>query len=501
MSQKATRNPVGYSYLLEHLKNLGLKPLSPTTLCYVLDKGENQTVSQGQFITKFYKKRYWPGESLWSQIEFALKYEDLQLGILKLLLEQMDSDFVFEYITNHKSQKYTRLIWFFYEWLLGRKLEIDEVQKESYFPILDPEVYFTASAQKLKRYNIENNLLGNAQFCPIIRRTDKLKQISSQSIRDSVAAVIDTFDIKILERAAYYLYAKETKSSFEIERDHPDKTRSARFIQLLKMADQDTEINKESLIKWQNTIVDSRFAEKGYRKSQNYVGETLYSGREQIHYISPKPEDLESLMEGLLLNYRNMIQSKMDPVLIATITSFAFVYIHPFEDGNGRVHRFLIHKILSSQKLTPNGVIFPVSSTMFNNMNEYDDCLESFSKRILDLIDYDIDSEGIMTVQQKTSYFYQYMDFTAAAEYLFDCISKTIDVDFRQEIEYLQKYDSAKKQIISVVDMPDRHIDNLIRSIISNKGRFSKRTRKRFDFLSDAEFEELTNIISKEFKL
>jgi Fic family protein len=35
------------------------------------------------------------------------------------------------------------------------------------------------------------------------------------------------------------------------------------------------------------------------------------------------------------------------PVLFAAIITFSFVIIHPLEDGNGRIHRYLIHHVLA----------------------------------------------------------------------------------------------------------------------------------------------------------
>ena len=39
-----------------------------------------------------------------------------------------------------------------------------------------------------------------------------------------------------------------------------------------------------------------------------------------------------------------------NPFLIEAAIAYGFVFLHPFEDGNGRIHRFLIHNILSLQK-------------------------------------------------------------------------------------------------------------------------------------------------------
>ena len=62
----------------------------------------------------------------------------------------------------------------------------------------------------------------------------------------------------------------------------------------------------------------------------------------------------------LTLNgYELMKDSGFHPVLAAAIIAFSFVIIHPLEDGNGRIHRYLIHHVLAESGFTPKGVIFP----------------------------------------------------------------------------------------------------------------------------------------------
>jgi Fic family protein len=47
------------------------------------------------------------------------------------------------------------------------------------------------------------------------------------------------------------------------------------------------------------------------------------------------------------------------------------------QDGNGRIHRFLIHNILARRKFTPEGLMFPVSAVMLKNPADYDASLEA----------------------------------------------------------------------------------------------------------------------------
>jgi len=95
-----------------------------------------------------------------------------------------------------------------------------------------------------------------------------------------------------------YLYTKETKSSFEIEAVKPISTRIEKFVSLLRAANDDDFLLQARLVELQNAIVDSRYADKDYRTTQNYVGESSHGGREVVHYVSPKPEDICGLMDG-----------------------------------------------------------------------------------------------------------------------------------------------------------------------------------------------------------
>ena len=38
------------------------------------------------------------------------------------------------------------------------------------------------------------------------------------------------------------------------------------------------------------------------------------------------------------------------------------MFIHPFLDGNGRLHRYLIREELSVLGFTPKGIVLPVSA-------------------------------------------------------------------------------------------------------------------------------------------
>lgn len=185
---------------------------------------------------------------------------------------------------------------------------------------------------------------------------------------------------------------------------------------------------------------------------------------------------------------------------MAAILSFGFVFLHPFEDGNGRIHRFIIHYVLSKTKFTPENMLFPVSAVMLKNIRKYDEILESFSLPLLMVIDdYDLNDQAILTVLSDTKIHYQYIDYTVFAEYLFACIETTIESDFKEELNFIERYDKTKQAIQTIVDMPDLRIDRAIRCIVENKGTLGEKMKRTyFKELSQEEINAIERIVQLE---
>jgi Fic family protein len=78
-----------------------------------------------------------------------------------------------------------------------------------------------------------------------------------------------------------------------------------------------------------------------YRTVQNYVINSITG---TIMYTPPPPTDVPRLMKEFVAWLNR--ESDISPVLIAGITQFQFVHIHPFLDGNGRTARVLCSLIL-----------------------------------------------------------------------------------------------------------------------------------------------------------
>lgn len=292
------------------------------------------------------------------------------------------------------------------------------------------------------------------------------------------------------------------KSSFEIEHIKPSTSRTDKFISLLRFAEWKDFCKKKLLIGLQNNIVDPRFKDADYRTTQNYVGQTVSYQKEIIHYICPKPNDLPELMQGLLDSHQFMKTGNVSSVIHAAVIAYGFVFLHPFEDGNGRIHRFLIHNIFSIQGMIPKGLMFPVSAVMLKNPAHYDNSLETFSRPLMQFINYSLDDEGQMTVFNETAFLFRYMDMTAQAEALYDFVNMTIENELVEELNFLANYDFTKKAIQNIIDMQDRLIDLFIKFSLQNNGNISAKKRETyFDFLTDEELSKMEQIVRNGYKL
>lgn len=495
--------PIGYLYLINKYGIKTFKNWHTSYLGKSANKSHSEIIKSGpaqnvnelpiQLINEFFPRRLKPDDTVFAHLDFAVKHDGYNLGILTEIFKKLDPNRFAAFIEEKKTSRIRRRLWFLYEWALETRLPIDDLTGRSFIPVLDPEEYYTLPiGERVTRQKVYNNLLGTPQFCPTIRKTEMLKKAESCNYQDKIQTLLSAYDNNIQYRAANYLYLKETKSSFQIEREKINSSRMERFVNLLKSADEKDFCNKESLIELQNQIVDKRFAVKDYRTNQNYVGSTLLSGEEKIHYIPPRPENLSFLMDGLIESHKRMAQGGVSAIAHAAAIAWGFVFLHPFEDGNGRSHRFLIHNILALAGFTPPGFIFPISAVMLKNMDLYDQSLECFSVPLVQLTDYDLDDEGVLMVNNDTGRFYRYIDFTTQTETLLQFIDKTVETELVIELDYLKRYDKTKLALQEIVDLPGQKLELLIRSLSGNKGILGDiRRRKNFDFLTDDEVEQL----------
>jgi len=439
-----------------------------------------------------------------NHLEFSLKYDDLNLDFLKAVFQHIPGQDIIQYIEESPAGRYRRAIGFLYEFLTGTTLTLPRPVSGNYVDLLDPDHYVTGTTEKVPRWRINNNLLGTSAYCPIVRKTKALDELLAVDTKRQVRDLKTRYGPEIFQRVINYLYKKETRSSYEIERETPSPDRMEKFIALLNRGGEEPNeriVSRERLITLQNAIVDPRFSADRYRDFQNYVGASLPNGLEQIDYICPPPSVVNELMPAL--SDLAIKSAGAPPEIRASILSFGFVFIHPFEDGNGRIHRFLIHDVLAHDELVPEGIIIPVSAHMLNHIRDYDATLEKYSKPLMQRVKYQCAEDTTITITNlaQVESYYRYPDLTEQCVYLMKTIHATLAEDMPQELLFIQRYDEAKKELQNIVDMPDRDINMMLTFLHQNRGVSPNRRRERFAKLTDEEIARMQSAYQTVFEI
>ncbi|MDF1614192.1 Fic family protein [Desulfurivibrio dismutans] len=293
---------------------------------------------------------------------------------------------------------------------------------------------------------------------------------------------------------------KDSKSSYAIEGERAPQDRIQRWGRVIGEAGRQA-LDLEEFLRLQRIVIgDARFTKLGLRDEDGFVGDHERDTQMPLPgHISARPEDLTALIDGVIAFDRGPAR-QLDPVIAATILAFGFVYIHPFEDGNGRIHRYLIHHVLAQRGFNPPGVVFPISAAILGQIDEYRRVLENYSSRLLPLVEWEPTDRFNVRVLNDTGDFYRFFDATPHAEFLYACVRKTVEEDLPYETDFLRRYDRFRQLVTGFIDMPDRMVDLLFRFLNQNDGHLSNRARQReFEALSDEEAQRLEGIYQEVF--
>lgn len=102
------------------------------------------------------------------------------------------------------------------------------------------------------------------------------------------------------------------------------------------------------------------------RDVQNWIGGNDYNPCE-ADFVPPPPEELPALL-GDLCSFCSSDQ--FPPLIQAAVAHAQFEIIHPFEDGNGRTGRALVHVLLRRRGLAPSYVP-PISVVLAADKDRY----------------------------------------------------------------------------------------------------------------------------------
>ncbi len=447
-----------------------------------------------------YTPGYKPEDSFAGHFGFGLKYEEVHLEFFARLFAATGPEPIAAWCRYEPTGKYARRAGFFYEWLTGEHLDVPDLTNGAYIPAVDPKAYL-ARTQPLrdKRWRVDNNLPGNRDFCPLVRRTAVLQDALMLDPAVALAALDREFGEDVLMRAAAWLTLKESRASFLIENEADKADRIRRFANVIgehcgKIADP---LSDASLQMLQGGILGDSVMRVGLRRSPVFVGQSSIHG-DIVHYIAPHFEDVARMRDGLI-EFERATRGQEALVRAAAI-AFGFVYLHPMSDGNGRIHRFLINDTLQRDGAVPDGVILPVSASITNNREfgrGYERALESFSRPFMHryadayrfgaLITFSdgVNSNLIFDEYPDANCAWRYPDLTEHATYTARLVAHTIHTEMAEEARVLLKFQLALRRLKDVMEMPDTDAGRIIRSLKDNCWQVSGKLQREYPQLKN----------------
>lgn len=449
---------------------------------------------------RIFDKRYKTGSQAADHLTFALRHETIDLLVLKKALQAVSPKMLEDFVKETPTGAVARRLWFFYELLTGDRLDLDDAQNVAAVDALDPTLYFVSEPRLSQRHRVRDNLLGAAGFCPIVRKTKKLRAYLDLDLAQKAQDTIIKTGAKLIARASSFMLLADSRASFEIEGERPPQNRIERWGRAVLEAGK-RPLNQTEIYRLHTILIgDDRFTEIGYRTAGVFLGERDYTNAPIPEFIGARQDDVASLMSALNECNNRMRPSDIDAVIQAAAIAFGFVYIHPLADGNGRLHRCLIHHVLAERRFTPPGMVFPVSSVMLDRIEDYRNTLQAHSGPLMQFIEWAATPDQNVDVTNDTADLYSYFDCTAEAEFLYGCVQRTVEHDLPREIDYLKRHDAALQGIMNAVEMPDRLAQSLIMFIRQNNNQLGRRRRENeFERLTDVEVRTIEKIVADAF--
>jgi hypothetical protein len=222
---------------------------------------------------RLFTPRHAPHPTLEGHLTFALKYEGLDLAILKRLFLAVGPAEVEAIVRARPTGGYARRIWFLYEWLTGEMLGLPPAETGAYVPAVDPAQQWGTEGENSPRHRVRNNLPGTPAFCPLVTRTPALDQFIALNLADRAREVVSRVPRDLMARTAAFLLLKDSKSSYFIEGERPPQDRIQRWGRAIGEAGR-APLDLDELLRLQRIVIgDARFVRLGLRRDGGFVGE------------------------------------------------------------------------------------------------------------------------------------------------------------------------------------------------------------------------------------
>ena len=117
-----------------------------------------------------------------------------------------------------------------------------------------------------------------------------------------------------------------------------------------------------------------------YKDSINYIQESLPDGSFKTIFVSSAPEEVVPLLDNLIYQFNMCAKDEeVNKLLLITVFMFDFMCIHPYNHGNGRLSRLLLHFLLKKYGYDVDDY-FAIPYLMKQHLGEYIDAFKESSE-------------------------------------------------------------------------------------------------------------------------
>lgn len=419
--------------------------------------------------------------------EYALRHEPLNLAVLAQALPQLVTpEQLADFVRSRPSSRYRRCLWFLYEFFSGSEVPLPDLKAlttaRNLVPIQDPDRYVVNDRGSVsRRHGVVNNLLGTREFCPVLRQSEMLQNVSLTDYIGEFRELLEKVPVALREDLADHLYVVESRDSFALEGERLDPRAGRRFVELLRRAHEQDFLTLEGLAELQEHIHgrETPYVGAGLRTRQNYIG-FPQSGLKAPYVTRPTAPStaLPSLVQGVIDTHRQLCDSTVPPLPHAAAISYGLLFIHSFRDGNNRTHRFLLHNILAHRGYTQPGELFPLSTRMLSAREQYAQSMYPFQAHIRQAVEYQWGNHEEFQHLNDTIAWFRYPDLSeqAVQVHLFvdDLLEYTLPAVCTERSRFLRACEACRE----ITFYSTRKAEALVSAILRNEGRLSKRKQR-----------------------
>lgn len=522
--------PIGYSWLEKNMRvcSLNKQTSSRPDVYLVNSRREKDAVA----AVKTGVRPVWSQNlcdaydsmGLVDHISFALKHEGIDLYLLSkafTFFGEKERSYIAEKIAQSPKSRDSSLrrLGYLCEKMTKKEIPLPEdvLVRTAYDPLFDPNIYYTLTDPRdiSIKYKITDNAIGDvSSICPIIRRNERLDFHCASNYGSAVSAVLSKCPEDIQRDVAGKAAEGESQRSFEFEKDaYAAKSRIDKFKETLLNIDKEKDYLTESnLVALQNIITSKFRRDEEFRDYQNFIG-VYTDSKTYVSYLPPAPKLLRGYMYEVRKLYKTLTDPicGLDPILAASAVSSFFILAHPFNDGNGRISRFLLQDICIKRGYSYNNIILPVSEVLAEGGTEarrqYIQSLADITGPMMKEIDFTFEEKNIggrfvkePKIIKCDSRIYAYPDITGFCESIYNFIKQAAEqylpeTLLRSQIEKdvsLELEASAPEINIGV-----KRLSGFIGFCINNGGRLSNNKKRQFRDIPTETVDKLEGIVNK----